>query len=73
MKLIGYLQKCNLNSVKRQDAKIIRSRLLLDDYEVNTWLKADGTLKVEISKHTPRGTISRVIIEDLLQNMIEGE
>jgi hypothetical protein len=72
MELRGILQSSNNVSVSRKDKKLLRSRILLDEYEVNTWVGIDGTLKVEISKRTPRGTIGRVVIEDTLQNMIEG-
>lgn len=73
----GFIQKSNLASVGRKDKKQLRTRLVSDIdsngnwYEVDTWLDKWSDLKVEVTKHTPRNTDSRVLAEGSTANLFE--
>ncbi len=73
----GFLQKSNLSSIRRQDKKQLRTRLMTDIdttgdwFEVDTWLDKWGGLKVEVTKHTPRNTESKVLTEGNVSELFE--
>ncbi|KKN07840.1 hypothetical protein LCGC14_1062930 [marine sediment metagenome] len=73
----GFLQKSNLSSIGRKDKKQLRSRLTTDPdvggywYEIDTWLDKWNDVKVEVTKHTPRNTVSRVLAEGSLSNLFD--
>jgi hypothetical protein len=69
MKLEGWLQKSNLASVKRTDTKQLRSRILLGNYQVDTWVNADGTIKVEVTENTPKSIRARLLCDGSLKDL----